>query len=269
TNTLDTGATTIKVSSPKLLLGAPAAKAIKKALGLKKYAPKTLGTLTGGSIAYYPPITKGPPGGESPADQQLWDEPTLPTRPGTAVDATSPALQWWSRDSWVNYVGQAPTVYDGAVSLGVVHNDPSQGAPAHACPSGSMQAVSNVYGFSFPFAGGWWDAASGTGVLTYGGGARFYYPGRFDVSFGYAELVITPAGTTMNMRVIDADYPGGRRAHMFNVNTATPLAGGPFTPGSPAALLQNNLTAVGSTGPFGGMYSTNLDWGCINAQFGV
>ncbi len=267
-NTLDSGTTSIRLLTTKLSVGAPAAKAIKKSLALKSYKPKTLGTLTGGSTAYYPPLKKDPIGG-GPADQQLWDEPTLPTRPGTAVDATSPALQWWARDSWVNYVGQAPTVYGGATSLGVVYNDPSQGSPAHACPSVSMQAVSNIYGFSFPFTGGWWDAASNTGVLTYGGGARFYYPGRFDVSFGYAELVITPGGTTMNMRVIDADYPDGRRAYLFNVNTSAPLAGGPFTPGSPAALLENRLTSVGSTGPFGGMYSTNLDWGCINAQFGV
>lgn len=268
-NSLDAGNTSIKLSTKRLSLGSPAAKAIKKALSLKRYKPKALGTLTGGATAYYPPIAKGPIGGGSPADQQLWDEPPLPTRPASAVDATSSALQWWSRDSWVNYVGQAPSVYGGANTLGVVYNDPSQGSPAHACPSGSMQAVSNVYGFSLPFTGGWWDAASGTGLLTYGGGARFYYPGRFDMSLGYAELVITPAGTTMNMRVIDADYPAGRRAHMFNVNTTTPLAGGPFAPGGPAALLQNHLTQVGSTGPFGGMYSTNLDWGCINAQFGV
>jgi hypothetical protein len=267
-NSLDAGTTSIKLSTKRLSLGASAAKAIKKALSLKSYKPKALGTLTGGATAYYPPIKKDPIGG-GPADQQLWDEPPLPTRPGTAVDATSPPLQWWSRDSWVNYVGQAPSVYGGATSLGVVYNDPSQGSPAHACPSGSMQAVSNVYGFSLPFTGGWWDAASGTGMLNYGGGARFYYPGRFDMSLGYAELVITPAGTTMNMRVIDADYPDGRRAHLFNVNTMTPLAGGPFGPGGPAALLQNHLTQVGSTGPFGGMYGTNLDWGCINAQFGV
>lgn len=268
TNSLDSGSTSIKLETRNLGLDAPAAKAIKKSLKLKSYKPKALGTLTGRATAYYPPIKKDPIGG-SPADQQLWDEPTLPTRPVSAVDATSAPLQWWSRDSWVNYVGQSPTVYDGATSLGVVYNDPSQGSPAHACPSGSMQAVSNVYGFSFPFTGGWWDAASGTGVLNYSGGARFYYAGRFDVSFGYAELVITPGGTTMNMRVIDADYPGGRRAHLFNVDTAAPLAGGPFGPGAPAALLQNRLTQVGSTGPFGGMYGTNLDWGCINAQFGV
>lgn len=269
TNTLDTGATTVKVAAPKLLLASPAVRAIKKALALKSYAPKSLGTLTGRSIAYYPPITRSPGGSGSPADQQLWDEPALPTRPASAVNATSPALEWWSRDSWVNYVGQAPTVFGGAVSLGVVNNDPFDGAPAHKCPSGSMQSVSNVYGFNLPFAGGWWDAASGTGVLTYSGGTRFYYPDRFDVSFSDAEIVITPGGTSMNMRVVDADYPAGRRAHMFNVDTATPLAGGPFTPGSPSALLQNRLSQVGSVGPFGGMYSTNLDWGCIAAQFGV
>src|SRR4029078_2187903 len=102
----------------------------------------------------------------------------------------------------------------------------SQGSPAHACPSGSMQAVSNVYGFSFPFTGGWWDSGSGTGGLNYGGGGRLYYPGRFDVSFGYAELVITPGGTTMNMRVIDADYPSASGAQRCIDDTTSPLPRG-------------------------------------------
>jgi hypothetical protein len=268
-NSLDTNASAVKVAAPKLVVGSAAAKAIKKALGLKSYKPKTLGTLTGSSTAYYPPISKSKPGDGSPAHQELWDEPVLPTRPPTAVDATSPALEWWSRDSWVNYVGNTPQVIGGATSLGVVYNDPSQGAPAHKCPSNSMQAVSNVYGFGLPFTGGWWDSASGTGVLTYGGGARFYYPGRFDLSFSNAEVVITPSGTTMNMSVVDSDYPTGRRAWMFNVDTASPLSGGPFTPGSPAALLRNRISSVGASGPFGGMYGVNLDWGCISAQFSV
>jgi hypothetical protein len=260
---LDAGATSVVVGAAKLKLSSKAAAKLKKALG-RPVKTASLGAISGGSKAYFPPLVADPNG----PTEKPWDEPLLPARPGTAVNVSSAPLVWWIRDSWVNYsVGNAaPQASEGAIPQAAVVDD----IGGHKCPSDNPDASrTNVYAFGLPFSSGWHDSASATTVLTFSGYVRFYYAGRFDISFGNAEVVITPGGSTMNMSVKDSIFPAGRRAGMFNVQTSPTLAGGPFGLNGPASLLGMRISAAGAAGPFGGMYSTNLPWGCIDLTYGV
>lgn len=264
TTKLDAGATSVAVGSSKLMLSAKAAAKLRKSLANRRVKARSLGSISGSARAYFPPLVADPAG----PSERPWDEPLLPARPGTAVNVNSAPLVWWVRDSWVNYsVGNAaPQASEGAVAQAAVIDD----VGGHKCPSDNPDpSRTNVYAFGLPFKDGWHDSASGTTVLTFTGFVRFYYAGRFDISFGNAEVVITPSGTVMNMAVRDSIYPAGRRAGMFNVQTAPALSGGPFGTNGPASLLAMRISAAGASGPFGGMYSDNLSWGCIDLTYGV
>lgn len=253
---IDTGNSRFVLNSKALKLTGAGAAALRKALANRRFKTARLGTFTGRASVYFPPLIDGGPTG--PANQLPWEPPVLPTRPAGAIDASAQPVEWWARDSWVNYVGQPAQVSGGAVALPAVTND-----PGHVCPSSNADGsrVGN-YAFTFPFSSGWWDSASGTGFLQYLGTVRFYYPQRFDMSFSDPQIVIRPGGTTMNFRITDADYPAGLNAEMFTVDAG-------LAPGGARVKFGNTLTQVGMSGPFGGMYPAGAPWGCMYPQFTV
>lgn len=261
---LDAGATSVTVGSAKLKLSKKAAAALRRSLSSRGFRASALGAISGGATAYFPPLVPTPGG----PTETPWVAPPFTSRPATAVDVTSAPLTWWIRDSWVNYsVGTAaPQASEGAVPGPAVVDD----VGGHRCPSDNPNPDrTNVYAFGLPFKDGWHDSASGTANLNFTGMVRFYYAGRFDVSFGRAELVIKSTGTQMIMTVIDSVYPNGQRNAMFNIDTGAPLFGGPFAVNGPASLLQARLTADGASGAFGGMYGVNLPFGCIDIAYAV
>lgn len=235
---IDPARTAVKFDATQLKPSKRLVKSLRKALNSKRFRVSSLGGIKGGSTAYFPPLVPNPIG----PTQDPWEEPALPERPVTAADVTTAtALDWWSRVSWVNYVGQ-PAQLTGVTPLGATNTCSEPLGP---------NGVQYNNGFQYPFTtpGSWWDAASQTGVLRYSGSVRFYYPDRFDMSFADPEVVIRPTGWTMNMRVVTASYPTGKRAEVFKLIES-------------GGTQYHQLTKDGADGVFGGMYPLNDGFGC-------
>ena len=191
---LDTGARSVRLTSgAPLTLTATAASTLARILKVR-----TLTRRTFAMVRLQATLAATPPGQGTPASPANPGSPTVPTTPGTppgtpavvpacplapggsavdpgpatppvparpsgAVDITAATITWNVRESFIQYInsGEGTSVSGGAVA-----------APPRVAPGNS---ASLVYSFSFPFAHGWCDAASG-GAAIYGGGAvRFLY----------------------------------------------------------------------------------------------
>ena len=238
-SSIDLAKTAVQLKVPRLKPTRKLVKSLNKTLKSKRFKVKTLGTVLGGSTAYFPPLAPKP---ENPS-QGYWTEPTLPTRPPTAADVTTASpLDWWARVSWVNYIGQ-PAQLTGVTALGAINTC------GEALPPATGVEYNNGFRYPFNATGSWWDAASQTGVLNYSGSVRFFFPDRFDISFVDPQIVIQPSGRTMNMRIVTATYPSGKNADMFRL-----VAGSTFD--------YDVMTDSATDGVFAGMYPKNDTFGC-------
>lgn len=241
-STIDATKTAVTIDASQLKPSARLVRSLKKALKNKRFKAKSLGRMVGASVAYYPPLKETPPD----LVHITWDEPALPERPVTAGDVTSATpLDWWARKTWVNYVGM-PAQATGVTAIGMENK----------CGEPEFPPVEHTNSWRYPFvaAGSWYDAASGTGVLKYSGAVRFFFPDRFDITFADPEVVIRPTGSTMNMKIFNSTYPGGRRAEMFILK-----------PG--AGLQYQVMTTVAVDGVFGGLYPYDESFGCSVFSF--
>lgn len=93
-------------------------------------------------------------------------EPPPLARPAGAVDVTGATVTWHVRDSFVRYVNSGE---------GIV---PSRGATAEPPATTAESDTPLAYDFHFPFRAGWYDAATQTGRLTFGGRVTFRYTGH-------------------------------------------------------------------------------------------
>jgi Htaa len=203
----------------------------------------------------------------TPKSGPLGDEPPLLQRPASAVDVTGGSLTWHVRDSWIRYVntGASPETLDGASAEAPIEEN------SHPCsdrPAGTNPTL--VYSYSFPFANGWYDAASGTAALYYGGGIRFTYPSRgIDLATRNPEIEINGDDSRAIFRLRGAGetpYPD-RRAPLLDLASAEPPSeSSPSGFGFPAPL-RGKLTADGQN-VFAGFYPPPNDgFGCVSASF--
>lgn len=203
----------------------------------------------------------------TPKSGPLGEEPPLLPRPASAVDVTGGSLTWHVRDSWIRYVNSeaSPEALEGAsAEPAIQEND-------HPCPdrpAGTNPTL--VYSYSFPFANGWYDAASGTAALYYGGGIRFTYPSRgIDLATRNPEIEINGDDSRAIFRLRGAGetpYPD-RRAPLLDLATAGPPSEvSPSSFGFPAPP-RGNLTADGQN-VFAGFYQPPNDgFGCVSVSF--
>lgn len=194
------------------------------------------------------------------------DEPPLLTRPAGAVDVTSATLGWHVRDSWIRYVNtqEPPQALEGASAEAPIAES------SHPCPNSPAGTNPTlVYSYDFPFAGGWYDGASASAALYYGGGVRFSFPAHgIDVTARNPEIEIDGGASRAIFRLRGAGqtpYPD-RRAALLSLPPSPPLAGPPNSFGFPAPL-RGTLTADGQK-VFAGFYPPPNDgFGCLSISF--
>jgi Htaa len=203
----------------------------------------------------------------TPKSGPLGDEPPLLPRPAGAVDVTGGSLTWFVRDSWIRYVNTeaSPEAVEGASADAAIQESD------HPCPD--RPAATNptlVYSYSFPFANGWYDVASGTAALYYGGGVRFTYPSRgIDLATRNPEIELNGEDSRAIFRLRGADetpYPD-RRAPLLDLATTGPPGESPPSSFGFPAPLRGNLTADGQN-VFAGFYPPPNDgFGCVSVSF--
>jgi hypothetical protein len=211
-------------------------------------------------------VLSGGPGGGIPQSGPISNEPPLLARPAGAVDVTAATLAWHVRDSWIRYVNsqEAPQPLEGAVA------EPAIAESSHPCPD--RPSVTNptlVYSYDFPFANGWYDAASGTAALYYGGGVRFSYPAHgIDVAARNPEIEINGGASRAIFRLRgqgETPYPD-QRASLLSLVPSTPIQGSPGSFGF-AAPIRGALTDDGQT-VFAGFYPPpGNGFGCFSISF--
>lgn len=254
---IDPGNGTAQLHGAKLVWRRSALAAIRRQLGA--HVPRgILGTLRTGAATVLD---------RTPQQGQLSDEPPRLARPASAVNVTTASLTWHVRDSWIRYANSEipPETMEGA----------SAGAPieesTHPCPD--RPASTNptlVYSYSFPFAEGWYDAASGTAALYGQGGVRFRYPGHgIDLTARNPEIEINGAASRAIFRLRgegELAYPDKRAAILSLALGAAPAEGpaGSFAFGAP---VRASLTADGQA-VFAGFYTPpNNAFGCFSVSF--
>jgi Htaa protein len=189
--TLKAGRRSVKLSAPRLELGAPSrltarlggkrttiltlapnlieldatsvslgatrvtlARAIERRLRVK--VPRTFGTIRVDATTEVPTTCRlTTAGGQAP---DAGATPVKP-RPATALTVTGATVTWHVRDSFIRYIasGEGTSVARGATA------DPPEGDPPL------------TYAFHFPAAGGWCDPVTGAARLTFSGTVRFSY----------------------------------------------------------------------------------------------
>lgn len=255
--TIDPGNGTAQLHGAKLVWRRSALAAVRRQLGAQ--VPRgVLGALQLGAATVL---------NRTPQPGQLGDEPPRLARPASAVNVTTASLTWHVRDSWIRYANSEmqPETLEGA----------SAGAPieesSHPCPD--RPASTNptlVYSYSFPFAEGWYDAASGTAALYGGGGVRFRYPRHgIDLTARNPEIEINGGASRAIFRLRgegELAYPDKRAAILALALGAAPTEGptGTFTFGAP---IRSSLTADGQA-VFAGFYTPpNNAFGCFSVSF--
>ncbi|HET6999403.1 MAG TPA: HtaA domain-containing protein [Solirubrobacterales bacterium] len=243
-----------------LVWRAGTAKALSKRLGVK--VPR--GKFGSFEIAVATVLADNPP-----QSGPISDEPPLLARPASAVNITTATLAWHVRDSWIRYLNtqEAPQVFDGATAQAPIQEN---NHPCPNSPSGTNPTL--VYSYDYPFANGWYDPASRTAALYYGGGVRFSFPSHgIDVAARNPEIEINGGASRAIFRLRGAaqtPYPD-KRAALLSLPTSAPEPLGPPNTFGFAAPLRGTLTSDGQA-VFAGFYPPPNDgFGCFSVSFSV
>ncbi len=209
---------------------------------------------------------------DQPISGPVSSEPPLLTRPASAVDVTRAALIWHVRSSWINYVsgGGGTTAIEGATARDPVPET------SHPCfdPNGPGDAPEasqiRTYSFSFPFANGWYDDASGTAALYGTGGLHFAYPGHgIDFATRNPEIEINGAASRAIFRLrggAETAYPD-QRAAILALAAPSPLIESPPGQFEYPGEAKSSLTPDGES-VFTGFYTgANNGFGCFSVSF--
>lgn len=257
---LDRSKTTAKVAGAKLALTRRGAKLLRDKLGIDEITAGSLGKLgvdgrpqggggNGGSGG-------GPGGGGGPQAGPLGKEPPILARPAGAVDVTSASLTWRPRESWIQYIhtGNGTSVFGGAT------NGPLE------VKSGDPEA--RVYSFGFPFANGWYEAATGKAAIYFQGGVGFRYSGHginfssskpeIEINGGASRAIFTFNGTE------DTEYDD-ERGVLVNLHPS-PIQ---TPPNGTVTYTDVSATIPAETGAsvFAGFYPGNSEFGTLTVSF--
>jgi hypothetical protein len=257
-------------------LTAVAAQAIRKALKLKALKAGALGTVTidaklprtgGGGTTTTPGGTTTAPGGgtTTPAPGGGGSTPTGPVdlggpaplaRPATAVDATSGAITWHVRDSFIQYInaGEGTAVSNGATA------DPPQVQPGSDAPL--------VYQFHFAFQSGWYDPVSNTTRLTYKGTVTFGFKAHgIKLIAQDPEVEITGSGSRaifVTANLAEGDAP--KRGTLETLDPTGTYANTPDGKAPSWTQVPGKIPPGAGDSVFAGYYSAGDPFGWITAS---
>jgi len=181
-------------------LAPTAARTLARRLRLKAL-PRTFGTLTAAPTytAAALPCQATTAGGAAPGPGR--GEPPVKTRPAGAIAITSATVTWHVRESFIQYMasGEGSSTGNGATG------------EAPTVERGSDTPL--VYGFNFPFTGGWCDPATGAARLTFGGTVAFRYRDHgIDMAVNDPEVELDgPASRVIFRMTGSGDTDGGNR----------------------------------------------------------
>lgn len=202
----------------------------------------------------------------APAEQA---EPPLRPRPPSAVDVVSASLSWRTRVSWIDYLHAAGD-QGGTRTSGGAGDRPAEVIPPSSQP--------RVYQFDFPFASGWFDAASDTATVGFGGTVTFYkliQPFELDLDTSDLEIELGGAApraiARLNGRGNNADQQN-RRAVVVDLeqSAVTPqVSSGPggttYTWTEIPGVVPDGSTAW----PIAGYYLPGDEWGSMTVSLTV
>lgn len=255
--TLGDGTVTVTRSTTRLTR--PGAKALRRALRLRRLRPGVVGRARvkarlGRTPAPVPPSPGGP---VTPTP------PPAPAPPVAQAPITGATVTWWVRDSFIRYIetGEGATPSGGAVA-----GAPVQG-PAHACPDDPRDPGPLVYDFTFPLRSGWHDAATGAALLQARGALRFSYAEHgIDLTARDPEVQLVPGSA----RVV-ATFTGSGNTRVdargalmdLDLATATRTVNGATVSYGP---MRGRL-AAGAGSLFGDFYRDGEPFGCFVVSY--
>lgn len=254
---IDPGAGSLQVRKARVTWNRAARRTITRRLGAR--LPRgVLGALRASAATL---------GSEAEEQGPPSSEPPLLARPASAIDVRGATLTWHVRDSWIRYSNSevAPQAIEGATA------QPAIPESSHPCPDRPAEtAPTLVYSYSFPFANGWYDPATGTTALYQSGGIAFSYPSRgIDLTMRNPEIEVNGAASRVILRLRHGAGPDPRVPFLSLAVSAPPVESpvGTFTYAAP---VRGAITAEGRAafGSFGSIYNPPNDgFGCFAISF--
>jgi hypothetical protein len=237
----------VRIAGAPVTLTRAGGRLLRNRLGLGRRPNGRLATL---GVEAAPPAPQAPGTPPDPGAPPPSSEPAPLARPATAVDVTSAEVTWHVRDSFIRYMaqGEGTSVHDGAVA-GPPVTTPESDTPL-------------VYDFHFPFASGWFDAASGAAAVGFTGRVRFSYEAHgIGLDTVAPELEINGAASRALMRV------NGRREVLVDLRLdeakAVTVDGATRT----YEQVPGRIPAGAATGVFAGYYFAGDPFGWFTVRF--
>lgn len=202
----------------------------------------------------------------APAKQS---EATVRPRPATAVDVIGGTLTWRARTSWVDYLHAAGTQGGTSTSAGATDG------PAEVIPPSSD---ARVYQYDFPFSGGWFDAASDTANVEFGGTVTYFKKIQpFNIDLDTSDPVIELGGAapkmiaTLNGRGNNSDQVNRRAVTVdLNQGAVTPVVtSGPGTSTYTWTAVPGRNPDGAASWPIAGYYQPGDAWGSVSVSLTV
>ena len=204
----------------------------------------------------------------TPAPAEQTEAPVRP-RPAGAVDVVSATLTWRARVSWVDYLHAAGDQGGTRSSNGAIDGPAEVIAPS---------TDARVYQWDFPFASGWYDAASETATVGFNGTVTFFkliQPFNIDLDASKPEIELAGAAPraifTLDGRRNNADQQN-RRAVVVDLDQAavspvvtTGPGGTTYTWTGIPGRVPDGATAW----PIAGYYQPGDAWGSVDVSFTV
>lgn len=194
---------------------------------------------------------------------------TVRPRPPTAEDVLDATLTWRARPSWVDYLHAAGAQGGTRTSAGAADG------PAEVIPPSS---TARVYQYDFPFASGWYDAASASANLGFDGTVTFFkLIAPFNLDLDASTPVIELGGSeprmlaTLNGRRNNADQQN-RRAVTVDLQQAAvapTVSSGPGTVTYTWAGIPGRVPSGATAWPIAGYYQPGDAWGSVTVSMTV
>jgi hypothetical protein len=201
----------------------------------------------------------------APAEQT---SPPARQRPAGALDVTAAEITWRARESWVNYLHDAPNDQGGA--------NAKDGATDGAAETIPPSPEARVYEFTYPFASGWYDPATdtaridGTGTVNY---FKLIDPFQIDLDVSAPELELggpQPRLIGLLNGRRNSDDQQNRRAVLVDLDQAAVTPTEVSGPGGTTVTFEGipGLVPEGSDAwPIAGFYQPGSEWGSVSVEF--
>lgn len=250
-------AQTIVLQNVDVRLTAAGAKTISGKLGLRGRKALRAGGFANLLVdAALRPVGATPPpstGTPAPPVQQ----------PASVVPVTAAQIVWRQRPSWMQYIqsGAASNPQGGTTVL-----DGATPGPIESLPTTNGDLISLPYTYSFPFASGWYDPATGTASVSFTGGLRHLYPAHtIDLSVRNPRVVLNGAQSQIEATV--SGQAGGLVPAKTGTYVALNAAASPRTVEGNVVTVTNIPGAVptgAGAGVFQGFYPDGDPYGGID-----